>query len=157
MTTTLRLPGVMTLPTRSTPGQRRAVATVRAALRQADTESGTVCLGTAAAAARLPSQQTQGRVVAASPAYKHRPVQLLPILDAQPPVVVTAGWPQWLGGLALLLMLFTGVAVTSLGSGGTGQRGVAGVGVVVPAATLPDLGTATATSSTVWPDGVIVP
>lgn len=127
-----RLPGVMTLPVRSTPGRR------------ADTEAGTVCLAAAARAWRHPSQQTQGRGVEASPA--HRPVQLLPIIDAQPPVVITAGWPRWLGGLVLLLVFFTGFALLSLGDAAmTAHQRQA----------VPDPGTATATSATTWPDDVV--
>ena len=179
-TTFPRLPGVMTLPVRNTSGQRHAVATIRNALRRADVEAdavvssqrrrGTTC---------LPSQMTWGkgatnkgtRGVAAHAAAHvasstphHRPVMLLPIIDAQPsPVVVTANWPQWFVGVVMLTVLFVGVAMATLGGSGVGGIDVAAqmptAQPMQPAtlpATQPDFGTATATSTSEWRDSDVV-
>lgn len=164
----------MTLPVRSTSGQRRAVATIRSALRRADVETdavvssqrrrGTTC---------LPSQMTWGKgargeaaaaVVHAAPTPHHRPVRLLPIIDAQPsPVVVTANWPQWFVGVVMLTVLFVGVAMATLGGSGVGGIDVAAqmptAQPMQPAtlpATQPDFGTATATSTSEWRDSDVV-
>ena len=96
-TTFPRLPGL-------TLTQRRAVRLMQQARSQADVESTKTI-----ARLRAPSATTLRE-----PVRKRRDVMLLPVIDAQQPVSVAAGWPQWLLGAVLLMLLFVGAALLSL-------------------------------------------
>ena len=96
-TTFSRLPGL-------TLTQRRAVQLMRQARSQADAESAKTI-----ARLRAPSATTLRE-----PVRRRRDVMLLPTIDAQPPVSVAAGWPQWLLGLVLLMLLFVGASLISM-------------------------------------------
>ena len=96
-TTFSRLPGL-------TLTQRRAVQLMRQARSQADAESAKTI-----ARLRAPSATTLRE-----PVRKRRDIMLLPVIDAQQPVSVAAGWPQWLLGAVLLMLLFVGAALLSL-------------------------------------------
>ena len=96
-TTFSRLPGL-------TLTQRRAVRLMQQARSQADVESTKTI-----ARLRAPSATTLRE-----PVRKRRDVMLLPVIDAQQPVSVAAGWPQWLLGLVLLMLLFVGASLMSM-------------------------------------------
>lgn len=92
-----RLPGL-------TLTQRRAVQLMQQARKQADAESKRTI-----ARLRAPSS-----VTLREPVRRRRDVMLLPTIDPQPAVSVAAGWPQWMLGLVLLMLLFVGAALMSL-------------------------------------------
>lgn len=99
-TTFPRLPGL-------TLTQRRAVQLMRQARNQADAESSKTI---AQLRGRAPSTMTLRE-----PIRRRREAgKLLPVVDAQPPVSVAAGWPQWLLGLVLLMLLFVGASLISM-------------------------------------------
>ena len=98
-TTFSRLPGL-------TLTQRRAVQLMRQARSQADAESSKTI-------AQLRSQRAPSATTLREPVRRRRDVMLLPV-DAQPPVSVAAGWPQWLLGLVLLMLLFVGASLMSM-------------------------------------------
>lgn len=88
-----RLPG-MTLT------QRRAVQLMQQARKQADAES----------------KQTITRLRAPSATTLREPVRRrrdVVAADSQP-ISVAAGWPQWMLGLVLLMLLFVGAALMSM-------------------------------------------
>ena len=99
-TTFSRLPGL-------TLTQRRAVQLMRQARSQADAESSKTI-------AQLRSQRAPSATTLREPVRRRRDVMLLPTIDAQPPVSVAAGWPQWLLGLVLLMLLFVGASLISM-------------------------------------------
>jgi hypothetical protein len=92
-----RLPGL-------TLTQRRAVQLMQQARKQADVESKRTI-----ARLRAPSS-----VALREPVRRRRDVMLLPTIDPQPAVSVAAGWPQWMLGLVLLMLLFVGAALMSM-------------------------------------------
>ena len=92
-----RLPGL-------TLTQRRAVQLMQQARKQADAESKRTI-----ARLRAPSS-----VTLREPVRRRRDVMLLPTIDPQPAVSVAAGWPQWMLGLVLLMLLFVGAALMSM-------------------------------------------
>ena len=92
-----RLPGL-------TLTQRRAVQLMQQARNQADAESKRTI-----ARLRAPSS-----VTLREPVRRRRDVMLLPTIDPQPAVSVAAGWPQWMLGLVLLMLLFVGAALMSM-------------------------------------------
>lgn len=92
-----RLPGL-------TLTQRRAVQLMQQARKQADAESKRTI-----ARLRAPSSMTLRE-----PVRRRRDVMLLPTIDPQPAVSVAAGWPQWMLGLVLLMLLFVGAALMSM-------------------------------------------
>ena len=92
-----RLPGL-------TLTQRRAVQLMQQARKQADVESKRTI-----AQLRPPSF-----VTLREPVRRRRDVMLLPTIDPQPAVSVAAGWPQWMLGLVLLMLLFVGAALMSM-------------------------------------------
>lgn len=92
-----RLPGL-------TLTQRRAVQLMQQARNQADAESKRTI-----ARLRAPSS-----VTLREPVRRRRDVMLLPTIDPQPVVSVAAGWPQWMLGLVLLMLLFVGAALMSM-------------------------------------------
>lgn len=91
-----RLPGL-------TLTQRRAVQLMQQARKQADAESKRTI-----AQLRAPSSVTE------PPVRRRRDVMLLPTIDPHPAVSVAAGWPQWMLGLVLLMLLFVGAALMSM-------------------------------------------
>ena len=92
-----RLPGL-------TLTQRRAVQLMQQARKQADAESKRTI-----ARLRAPSS-----VTLREPVRRRRDVMLLPTIDPQPAISVAAGWPQWMLGLVLLMLLFVGAALMSM-------------------------------------------
>ena len=92
-----RLPGL-------TLTQRRAVQRMQQARKQADAESKRTITRL-----RAPSS-----VTLREPVRRRRDVMLLPTIDPQPAVSVAAGWPQWMLGLVLLMLLFVGAALMSM-------------------------------------------
>ena len=92
-----RLPGL-------TLTQRRVVQLMQQARKQADAESTRTI-----ARLRAPSS-----VTLREPVRRRRDVMLLPTIDPQPAVSVAAGWPQWMLGLVLLMLLFVGAALMSM-------------------------------------------
>lgn len=92
-----RLPGL-------TLTQRRAVQLMQQARKQADAESKRTI-----ARLRAPSS-----VTLREPVRRRRDVMLLPTIDPQPAVSVAAGWPQWMLGLVLLMLLFVGASLMSM-------------------------------------------
>ena len=92
-----RLPGL-------TLTQRRAVQLMQQARKQADAESKRTI-----AQLRAPSS-----VTLREPVRRRRDVMLLPTIDPQPAISVAAGWPQWMLGLVLLMLLFVGAALMSM-------------------------------------------
>ena len=92
-----RLPGL-------TLTQRRAVQLMQQARKQADAESKRMI-----ARLRAPSS-----VTLREPVRRRRDVMLLPTIDPQPAVSVAAGWPQWMLGMVLLMLLFVGAALMSM-------------------------------------------
>ena len=92
-----RLPGL-------TLTQRRAVQLMQQARKQADAESKRTI-----ARLRAPSATTLRE-----PVRRRRDVMLLPTIDPHPAVSVAAGWPQWMLGLVLLMLLFVGAALMSM-------------------------------------------
>lgn len=93
---TIRLPGL-------TLTQRRAVQLMQQARKQADVESKRTI-----ARLRAPSS-----VTLREPVRRRRDVLLSPI-DSQLAISVAAGWPQWMLGLVLLMLLFVGAALMSM-------------------------------------------
>ena len=84
--------------------QRRAVQRMQQARKQADAESKRTTTRL-----RAPSS-----VTLREPVRRRRDVMLLPTIDPQPAVSVAAGWPQWMLGLVLLMLLFVGAALMSM-------------------------------------------
>lgn len=84
--------------------QRRAVQLMQQARKQADAESKRTI-----ARLRAPSS-----VTLREPVRRRRDVMLLPTIDPQPAISVAAGWPQWMLGLVLLMLLFVGAALLSM-------------------------------------------
>ena len=84
--------------------QRRAVQRMQQARKQADAESKRTI-----ARLRAPSATTLRE-----PVRRRRDVMLLPTIDPQPAVSVAAGWPQWMLGMVLLMLLFVGAALMSM-------------------------------------------
>ena len=84
--------------------QRRAVQLMQQARKQADAESKRTITRL-----RAPSS-----VTLREPVRRRRDVMLLPTIDPQPAVSVAAGWPQWMLGMVLLMLLFVGAALMSM-------------------------------------------
>ena len=84
--------------------QRRAVQRMQQARKQADAESERTITRL-----RAPSS-----VTLREPVRRRRDVMLLPTIDPQPAISVAAGWPQWMLGLVLLMLLFVGAALMSM-------------------------------------------
>jgi hypothetical protein len=84
--------------------QRRAVQRMQQARKQADAESKRTITRL-----RAPSS-----VTLREPVRRRRDVMLLPTIDPQPTISVAAGWPQWMLGLVLLMLLFVGAALMSM-------------------------------------------
>ena len=84
--------------------QRRAVQRMQQARKQADAESKRTITRL-----RAPSS-----VTLREPVRRRRDVMLLPTIDPQPAVSVAAGWPQWMLGMVLLMLLFVGAALMSM-------------------------------------------
>ena len=99
-TTFPRLPGL-------TLTQRRAVQLMRQARNRADAESTKTI-------AQLRAGRAPSAMTLREPVRRRRDVMLLPVVDAQPPVSVAAGWPQWVLGLVLLMLLFVGASLMSM-------------------------------------------
>ena len=95
-----RLPGL-------TLTQRRAVQLMQQARKQADAESKRTI-------AQLRNQRAPSATTLREPVRRRRDVMLLPTIDPQPAVSVAAGWPQWMLGLVLLMLLFVGAALMSM-------------------------------------------
>ena len=101
--TTLKLPGL-------TLGQQRSIAKIKQARRQADIEAA----GTVVAKYNQHVPPSQRTLRPPTPRPRRQRMQL-PIIDAQPQsVAIAAGWPQWLLGLVLLMLLFVGASLMSM-------------------------------------------
>ena len=87
--------------------QRRAVQRMQQARKQADAESKRTT-------AQLRNQRAPSSVTLREPVRRRRDVMLLPTIDPQPAVSVAAGWPQWMLGMVLLMLLFVGAALMSM-------------------------------------------
>lgn len=98
-TTFPRLPG-LTLTQRRQIAKQHGVATIRQARRLADAEA-QQRIGDL----RAPSQQTL-----TGPPPRRKAVKV----EQQSAVAIAAGWPQWMLGAVLLMLLFVGAALLSL-------------------------------------------